>query len=135
MRLPFCNPPKYRALELIPVTQVLDGRVRAMNVDDASFYERNSHVPKEDLKNRLYLTLPVDGERGQLIDAISVAWTPTNLTHDTPERSKAKAKHCVEVLKSVVANSKPRNAIRDATLTMETALMGLGLSSICFPSA
>ena len=130
MMLPFCNPPKHCARELIPVMQAINVRVQAMDIDDVVFYERDSSLPEEDLQNRLYLTLLVEGERGRLMDATGLAWTPPNLIHVAPERSKAEAKYCVEVLKSVVANSKPRHAIRGGTLAMDTALMRLGLSSV-----
>lgn len=84
-------------------------------------FKPGSHV--EDPHTQLYLALLVEGEEGELIDATGLAWDFPNLTYDTSERSEMQARYCVAVLKSVVADSKSRHAIRDGTLAMETALL------------
>ena len=96
-------------------------------MDDAVFHERDSHMTKEGHHNRLYLNLLVEGEGGQLIDAAGLALVPWKLMHDTPERSEVQARYCIDVLKEVVRNGKPRDAIKQGTLAMETAIMREGL--------
>lgn len=102
-----------------------------MNVAEAVHFEPGSNV--EDLHSQLYLALLVEGEEGELTDATGLAWELPNFIHDTPERSEMQAKNCVAVLKSVVANSKPRHAIRDGSLAMEAALLRQRLCSIYCP--
>jgi hypothetical protein len=75
----------------------------------------------EDPLDNLYIALLVRGKDDQLIDALGCAWGLPYSIYDTPERSEIWADHCVDVLKSIVVNSKPRHAIRDATLIMEAA--------------
>ena len=96
-------------------------------MDDAVFHKYDSRLAKEGHHNRLYLNLLVEGEGGQLADTAELAWVPRNMLHDTPERSEVQARYCVEVLKAVVMNGKPRDAIRHGTLAMETAIMREGL--------
>jgi len=107
--------------------EVLSGRVQVMDMDDVVFHERDSRVAEENLHNRLHLNLLVQGKGGRLIDATGLAWILPDSIPDTPERSSVQARYCVEVLKSVLRNSKPRNAVRDGTLAMETAIMREGL--------
>jgi len=88
-------------------------------------------MDEEDLNNQLFVALLVEGEEDELVDALGLAWNLPSIIHDTPERSELWAKHCVEIMKSIVANSKPRQAIRDATLVMETTLLKLGKFELC----
>lgn len=97
-----------------------------MDVAKTVIFQPDSHVDRESIHNQVYLALLVRGEEGELIDAIGLAWELPNLIEDTPERSEIWEKRCVEVLRSVVANSKPRHAIRDATLAMKTTLLVRG---------
>ena len=127
MRLPL-QPTQPCTLGLIPVTQVLSGRVRAMNMDDAGFHKYDSRLVKEGHHNRLYLNIIVEGQGGQLTDTAGLAWVPQKLFHDTPERSEVQARYCIEVLKEIVRNGKPRDAVRHGILAMETAIMREGLS-------
>lgn len=113
------------ALELIPIIQVLSGRIEAVNVDDVCF-ESDSSTDGDDLDNNLFLTLLVKGEGGQLFEATGLAWEVPDLIQGTPKRSEMWAKYCVEIMKSIVVNSKPRKAIRDATLAMGTILLRCG---------
>jgi len=117
-------------LELIPIAQVLGGRIETLNVAEDVHFEPNSGAD-EGLKNQIFLALHVRGEEGELIDATGLAWGVPSLIHDTPERSEVWAKHCVEVMKSIIAGSKPRQAIRDATIFMETAILMRGEVELC----
>lgn len=85
----------------------------------------------EDPNNQLYIALLVIGEQDEVVDALGLFWSLPSFIHDTPERSKIWAKHCVEIMKSVIANSRPRNAIKDATFAMETALLMRGELELC----
>ena len=73
--------------------------------------------------NQLQLTLLVKGEEGEPIDIAQFVWDLPNIFPDPPERPEMWGKYCVEVFGSVVANSKPRHALRDAMLTMKTVLL------------
>ena len=88
-----------------------------MDVAKAVIFKPGSSV--EDIHNQLYLALLVNGERGERIDVIGLAWDLPSSTHDEPGGSEL----WEEILKLVVLNSKPRHAIRDATLAMETGLL------------
>lgn len=97
-----------------------------MDVAKTVIFEPDAHMGREEAHNQVYLALLVKGEEGELIDAIGLAWELPNPIHDTPERPGMWVEYCVKVLRSVVANSKPRHAIRDATYTMETTFLVRG---------
>lgn len=107
--------------------QVLDASVEILNVDEHVHFEK---VPRGDVRNKLYAALLVFGEDGEIIDDFGLCWYLPGCVYDTPERSEMWAEHYAEVMKFVIANSKPRHAIGDAILTMETALRTLGRSGL-----
>ena len=107
------------AVALIHIVQVLGGRVKPLNVDEEVIFESDSDVDEERPNNRIYAALLVMGEEGELTDATGLCWELTKLTRDAPEVSEEWAKHCVDVVKWVVAYSKPRRAFRDAAAVME----------------
>ena len=98
---------------LIPILQVLGGRVKPLNVDNVLF-ESDSDIDEKGSNNRIYMALLVMGEEDELVDATGLCWKLLRPTLDAPDVSEEWAKHCVEVMKSVVAFSKPRRAYRDA---------------------
>ena len=116
---------------MIPITQVLDGCVRTIDVAKEVRFEPNLSMEGEDPNNQLYIALLVIGEQDEVVDALGLFWSLPSFIHDTPERSKIWAKHCVEIMKSVIVNSRPRNAIKDATFAMETALLMRGELELC----
>ena len=70
----------------------------------------------DDLKNFLVLTLLVKGKEGELVEAAGFTWEVQDSIQETPERSRMWAGLSVELLQWTVITSKPRQAIRDATL-------------------
>ena len=85
--------------------------------------ERNSAADGEGAQNRLHLILLVRGEEGEHVDYTELVWNLQNLFRDSVERPEMWERYCMEALKSVVANSKPRHAMRDAVITMKTVLL------------
>jgi hypothetical protein len=103
--------------------QVLNGRFEVMDVAEVVRPEPNSPADRERLDNDLHLTLLVRGEEGETIDTVGISWDLPNFFREPVERPEMWGKYCVEVLKTVVANSKPRHALRDALLTMKTVVL------------
>ena len=118
---------------MISIAQILDGYVEPLNVEKDVHFHLGEHVNKEDLHDQLYASLLVIGENDELTDALGLSWglPRPSLIYDTPGRSEIWAKHCVEIMKFVVAQSKPRRAIRDATIAMETTLLARGELELC----
>ena len=119
---------------LIPITQVLGGRVEPLDVGKDVHFEPSLEVD-EDTNDRLYTALLVVGKNNELTDAIGLSWGLPISIHDTPKRSEMWAKHCVGIMKLVVAHGKPRRAIRDATTTMETIFLMRGEPELCSTDA
>ena len=115
---------------LIPIAQVIGGRVGPLNVREEVHFEPGSGMDEED-ESQLYTVFLVMGEENEPIDAHGLSWNLQNSIHDTPERCEVWANRCVEVMKAVVAHGKPRQAIRDATVTMETGLLMRGELELC----
>lgn len=88
-------------------------------------------MDEDDIYDKLYVALLVRGEDGEIIDALGLSWGLPYSIYDTPERSEIWARHYMGVAKSIVINSKPRRAIRDATFMMETAFLTLGKLELC----
>lgn len=101
-----------------------------MNVAKDVHFQPGSHTEGEAPLDNLYIALLVKGKEDELVDALGLAWGLPSSIHDTPQRSKIWAKHSVDVVKSIVVNSKPRHAIRDATLMMESAFLALGMLDV-----
>ena len=129
MRFP-SYPTSTSVAALTPVAQILGGRVEFFNIDKEDRSQPGSHMDEEYLYD-LYVGLNVMGEKGEIIEIAGLSWKFPNSACDTPERSRMSAKHCVEVMKSVAAHSKPRRAIRDATVAMESILLARRESVPC----
>ena len=121
MRLPFYFVSAV-VLELISTMKVLSGRIKALNVAKVVQFLPGSLIRGKDPLDNLYIALLVRGKDDELIDALGCAWDLPFSINDTPQRSEIWAENYLDVLKSIVVNSKPRHAIRDATLMMETTL-------------
>lgn len=130
MRLPSCSALAL-IIELIYIGQVQDGHIKTLDVMKEVNFESNSRMDGEDLIDQLYVALLVLGEEDELIDALGLSWGLPNWIYDTPERSRIWGIVCIEVMRSVVANSKPRRAIRDATLLMEIVILKPGRFDFC----
>lgn len=89
-------------------------------------FQPGSWEDVEDPSDQIYVALLVPGEEGELLDATGLAWGLPDAIHDTPRRSQIWADHCVEIMKWVIVHSKPRQAIKDATGTMETVFLMSG---------
>jgi len=117
------------SVELTLITQVLDGRIETRDAAEVARSERNSAGGGEGAQDRLYLTLLVRGEEGEHVDSAELVWSFPTPFHDSPERVEMLERCYIEVLKWVVANSKPRHVIRDSMATLRTVLLReLGLS-------
>ena len=99
-------------LELTSTTKVLSGRVKVMNVAKVVRFLPGSSTDREDPLDNLYIALLVRGKDDEFVDAVGCAWGLPYSIYDTPERSEIWADQYVNVLKTVVVNSKPRHAIR-----------------------
>ena len=135
MRLPlrFASTP---APELIPIGQILDAHIKTLDVMKEVDFESNPRTADgEVLVDQFYVTLQVWGEEDEFIEVLGLPWDFPNHIDDTPERSQIWAGLCVEVMKSIVVNSKPRDAIRDATLMMENAILNIRRFDLCFVDA
>ena len=130
MRLPSCSA-SAPILELIYIGQVQDGHIKTLDVMKEVNFEPDARMDGEDLIDQFYVALLVLGEGDELIDALGLAWGLPNGIYDTPERSRIWGIVCMEVMRSVVANSKPRRAIRDATLLMEIVILKPGRFDFC----
>ena len=130
MRLPSCSALAL-IIGLIYIGQVQDGHIKTLDVMKEVNFESNSRMDGEDLIDQLYVALLVLGEEDELIDALGLSWGLLNCIYDTPERSRIWGIVCIEVMRSVVANSKPRRAIRDATLLMEIVILKPGRFDFC----
>ena len=115
--------PLYPNLTLVvalnPIMQILGGRVEPVNADEVLF-EFGSGIDEEHPNNRLCMTLVVVSEEGKPVDATGIYWELPEPIIDSPEVSREWAKHCVEVMKSVVVHGKPQRALGDATAVMES---------------
>ena len=122
MRFPLysCSTLVYK---LILITQVLDGRIDTVNVAEEVRFESDSFISGDESNNQLLAALLVIGEEGEFIDALGLAWDLPDSIHDTPERSEVWGEWCVEIMRFIVVKSKPRRAIRDATIAMESLLL------------
>jgi hypothetical protein len=114
---------------LTTISQVLDGRVEPLYVNGVQF-EPGSNA-EEDPNDQLYAALIVMGEEDEVIDFVGLRWNLPTTIHDTPARSEFWAECCVDVMKSAILYGKPRQAIRQATLAMETALLKNGVFKLC----
>ena len=119
MRLPshFASTP---APELITIGQILEAHIKTLDVMKEVNFESNPRTADgEVLVDQFYVALQVWGEEDEFIEVLGLPWDFPNHIDDTPERSQIWVGLCIEVMKSIVVNSKPRDTIRDATLMME----------------
>ncbi|KAF9781829.1 hypothetical protein BJ322DRAFT_1078642 [Thelephora terrestris] len=106
--------------------EILDGGIKNLDVMKEVHFQSNSCMYGEDMIDQFYVALLVWGEQDELIDALGLAWGLPNRIYDIPKWSHIWAKVCIDVMKFVITRSKPRHAIRNATLVMEATILKLG---------